>query len=128
MSSKRAPLMAAALLVVAIVLFVVLHKGGDSSTVTTGVTRIDVKNGAVVGGVRDITVNKGDTVRLAVTSDFDNQVHIHGYEIEKEGKPGQTVNVSFPATIDGEFEVEDHHLVNGEETSAVQIANLTVNP
>jgi FtsP/CotA-like multicopper oxidase with cupredoxin domain len=120
--------MAAALLVVAIVLFAVLHKSGDSSTVTTGVTRIDVKNGAVVGGVRDITVNKGDTVRLAVTADFDNQVHIHGYEIEKEGKPGKTVNVSFPATIDGEFEIEDHHLVNGEETSAVQIANLTVNP
>lgn len=128
MSSKRAPLTALALLLAAIVLFAVLHKSGDSSTVTTGVTSIDVKNGSVVGGVRDITVNKGDTVKLAVTSDFENQVHIHGYEIEREGKPGQTVEVSFPATIDGEFEIEDHHLVNGQETSAVQIANLTVNP
>jgi heme/copper-type cytochrome/quinol oxidase subunit 2 len=128
MSSRRGPVIAAALLALAVVLFAVLHKSGDSSTVTTGTTRIEVKNGAVVGGIRDITVNKGDPVRLAVTSDFHNQVHIHGYEIEKRGKPGQTVNVTFPATIDGEFEIEDHHLVGGEETSAVQIANLTVNP
>ncbi len=83
------------------VLFVVLHKGGDTSNVTTGVQKFVVKGNQVEGGLRDITVNKGDEVKLEATAPFDFQLHIHGYEIEKEGKPGQTVSVSFPATIDG---------------------------
>ncbi len=123
MSSRRGPLIGAVLLVVAIGLFVVLHKGGDSSSVDTGVQRYDVKGSTIQGGPRDVTVNKGDKVKIAATANFDFALHIHGYEIEKEGKPGQTVQVSFPADVDGEFELEVHHLVNGEETSSVQLGN-----
>jgi len=127
-NTRRGPLIAVALLVVAVVLFAVLHRSSDSSNVATGVQKFVIQGNEVEGGPRDVTVNKGDEVRLAATAPFDFQLHIHGYEIEKAGKPGQTVNVSFPATIDGEFEIEVHHLVNGEEASAVEVGNLKVNP
>jgi FtsP/CotA-like multicopper oxidase with cupredoxin domain len=128
MQAKRGPLVAAGLLVVAVVLFIVLKSGSDESPVTTGLTKIEVKNGAVVGGVRDITVNKGDRVQIDVTPDVPAEVHLHGYELAKDVESGQTAHFDFSANIDGEFEVEVHHLVNGEEKDTVLVANLTVNP
>ena len=53
---------------------------------------------------------------------------MHGYELEKDVKPGQTAKFDFPATAEGEFEIEVHHLVNGEEQTGVQVAELKVTP
>jgi hypothetical protein len=128
MSSSRGPALGAALVVAAVALFLVLHKSGDASNVTTGVTKIQFKDGSPVGGVRDITVNKGDRVRLDVTPDVPAEVHVEGYDIEKDTKPGETVHDSFIAGIEGEFVVEVHHLVNGEEQEGVQVASLRVDP
>ncbi len=128
MSSRRGPLVAGGLLIVAVVLFLVLHKGSDSSNVDAGVQKFVVRDDQIEGGARDVTVNKGDQVTLEATANFDFSLHLHGYELEKEGKPGQTVRISFPADIDGEFEIEVHHLVNGKEASAVQAGTLKVNP
>jgi hypothetical protein len=36
--------------------------------------------------------------------------------------------LEFPATAEGVFEVEVHRLVNGEEESGVQVAELNVTP
>jgi hypothetical protein len=114
---------------IAVVLFVVLKdNGGDSSSATTGLTKITFKDGAPVGGVRDIEVAQGDHVRLDVTPDVPAEVHVHGYELEKDVKPGQTAKFDFPATAEGEFEIEVHHLVNGEEQTGVQVAELKVTP
>ena len=78
--------------------------------------------------MRDIEVAQGDHVRLDVTPDVPAEVHVHGYELAKDVKPGQTAKFDFPATAEGEFEVEVHHLVNGEEQSGVQVAELKVTP
>jgi hypothetical protein len=64
---------------------------------------------------------KGDTVRFRVRAPKDEEVHIHGYDIKKNVKAGQTAPVSFKATIDGIFEIEF-------EDSATQIAELRVDP
>jgi FtsP/CotA-like multicopper oxidase with cupredoxin domain len=68
-----------------------------------------------------IRVDKGDTVRFRVRSPKDEEVHIHGYDIKKDVKAGQTAKVSFKATIDGIFEIEF-------EDAAKQIAELRVDP
>jgi hypothetical protein len=130
MQSRKLSLgLAAAAIAVAIVLFVVLKdNGGDSSSATTGLTKITFKDGAPVGGVRDIEVAQGDHVRLDVTPDVQAEVHVHGYELAKDVKPGQTAKFDFPATAEGEFEIEVHHLVNGEEQTGVQVAELKVTP
>ena len=128
MQSRKLSLgLAAGAIAVAVVLFVVLKdNGGDSSSATTGLTKITFKDGAPVGGVRDVEVAQGDHVRLAVTPDVPAEVHVHGYELEKDVKPGQTAKFDFPATAEGVFEVEVHHLVNGSEQTGVQVAELKV--
>jgi hypothetical protein len=65
--------------------------------------------------------DKGDTVRFRVRAPKDEEVHIHGYDIKKDVKGGETENISFKATIDGIFEIEF-------EDSATQIAELRVDP
>ena len=82
---------------------------------------IRVKGGQPVGGVKDITVKQGDTIRLTVTSDEPQEVHMHGYDVAKEAAPGAPARFVVPATINGVFEVE-------LEKTAVQIAKLTVEP
>ena len=95
-------------------------------TATTAVpkpktTRITIKDGQPAGGVQDIDVSKGDTVRLTVSSDAPGEIHVHGYDIEKSVAPGSPARFRFTADIEGRFEVESH------ETNT-QIAEITVNP
>ena len=82
---------------------------------------IRVKGGQPVGGVKDITVKQGGVIRLTVTADAPEEVHMHGYDIAKDVGPGEPARFVVPATINGVFEVE-------LEKSAVQIAKLTVEP
>ena len=71
------------------------------------------------GKVKALTYDQGETVRFRVRSDEAEEVHIHGYDIEKELAPNKTVTVSFKATITGIFEIE-------LEGSATQLASLKV--
>jgi hypothetical protein len=126
-------------IVIAIVLFIALKPGGDnsdSSKTNNGVAttaapqapgkpaaipNVQVKGGKPVGGIKDLTFNKGDTVSFKVTSDVADEVHVHGYDFHKDVAPGHPIEFSFPAKIDGEFVVE-------LETRGEQIASLKVNP
>jgi hypothetical protein len=111
-----------AIVVVAVVLLVVLKNGGsDTSATTKGVTTIVVKNGKPVGGIKQLTYNKGEQVRFEVDSDVSDEVHMHGYDIMKDVKAGGSVSFDFPATIEGVFEAE----LEGRKE---QILELTVNP
>jgi hypothetical protein len=111
-----------AVVAVAVVLFIVLRGGGDSSTTDVGtVPTIVVEGGKPVGGIRELTYNEGDRIRFRVTSDVADEVHVHGYDLMKDVKAGGTVSFDFPARIEGVFEAE---LENRKE----QIAELRVNP
>jgi hypothetical protein len=59
---------------------------------------------------RKVEVATGDQVHVRVTSDHPDEVHVHGYDIEKEVSAGETVTIDFTADIPGQFEVEAHHL------------------
>jgi hypothetical protein len=85
------------------------------------VPQVRVKGGQPVGGVKKISVDKGERVRFVVVSDVADHVHVHGYDLMKDVEPGTKANFSFPAKIDGVFEVE-------LEDRAVQIAELEVQP
>jgi heme/copper-type cytochrome/quinol oxidase subunit 2 len=113
-----------AVIVVAIVLLVVLKKSDSSNTTsnTSGkVPTIVVKNGKPMGGVRNLTYNKGEQIRFKVESDVSDEVHVHGYDIMKDVKAGGSVSFDFPANIEGVFEAE----LEGRKE---QIIELTVNP
>jgi hypothetical protein len=97
---------------------------GETSTPTgTPTPKPTVDPGPLLTGskVVKLRVDKGDTVRFRVRAPADEEVHIHGYDIKKNVKAGQTAIVAFPAKIDGIFEIEF-------EGSATQIAELRVDP
>jgi FtsP/CotA-like multicopper oxidase with cupredoxin domain len=82
---------------------------------------IRTKDGKPVGGVRDITVDSGDTVRLQVRSDVPEEVHVHGYDRYIRVGPGRSGNASFEASLEGVYALELHG-------SGEQIASLRVQP
>jgi hypothetical protein len=53
-------------------------------------------------------VHLGDEVVLTVTSDADDQVHLHGYDKEIEIAAGKPGIIDFTANLPGIFEVETH--------------------
>jgi len=108
--------------IVAVVLLIVLGgSSSDSGNTTKGVTTITIEHGAPVGGIAQLTYNKGEEVRFKVDSDVSDEVHMHGYDIMKDVKAGGSVSFDFPATIEGVFEAE----LEGRKE---QILELTVNP
>ena len=136
-TSTRIALLAA-VIVIAVVGFIVLKpentkkdktsatqttttRGGQSKPAPPPVTQVNVKGGKPVGGIKKITVNKGDQVRFTVNSDVGDEIHVHGYDFHKDVKAGGKVSFSFPAKIDGEFVIE-------LESRGEQIASLVVNP
>ncbi|MET0305620.1 MAG: hypothetical protein ABW196_05255 [Solirubrobacterales bacterium] len=85
------------------------------------VPTIVVRSGEPVGGVQELEYSAGDQIRFRVSSNQADEVHVHGYDVEEEIPAGGAATLSFPADIEGIFEVELH----GSET---QIAELRVNP
>jgi len=131
--NQRIGLVVAAIVVAAIA-FVIASPGGDDDGANTAaqttpatktatgtetqteppappkpeVNRIQIRGGEVVGGPPEIKVKKGDTVVIVVSADAPDDIHLHGYDIEKPVEPGQAARFRFKANLEGEFEIESH--------------------
>ena len=128
--NQRIGLLAAAV-VVAVAAFVIAQSGGDDNgdktsapaasgsggtSQTTGSNepaqpqafRINVKGGVVDGDTQTFTVKKNDRVQIVVSSDVPDQIHLHGYDIEKEATPGKPARFDFKANVEGAFIIESH--------------------
>ena len=55
-----------------------------------------------------IDLKVGETLTLVVTSDHDDEIHAHGFEVEGELKAGTPSTVTITGTDPGLFEVETH--------------------
>jgi hypothetical protein len=55
------------------------------------------------------TVRQGSTVRIVVTSDVADEVHLHHYDLVAEFGPGEPGVIEFTADEAGLFELETHH-------------------
>jgi len=82
---------------------------------------IVLRDGEPVGGVEELEYSAGDEVDFTVHSDVADEIHVHGYDLNKDVEAGGEVSFSFPAEIEGIFEVE-------LEQSGTEIAELRVNP
>jgi heme/copper-type cytochrome/quinol oxidase subunit 2 len=67
----------------------------------------------------DITVTEGDRIVLRITADSPHEVHLHGYDIEREVAPGEPAELSFEADLTGRFTIEDHE--TGEELGTLVV-------
>ena len=136
--------------VAAVVLFVALRPAGDeeddvdaaeptatrstatrttetrAATTTTlprrpDVVRINVRGGRPLGGARKLSVRRGATVRIVVTADVADHVHVHGFDLMRDVRPGRPARFRFRARLVGRFEIE-------LEDRGLPIAELEVRP
>ena len=73
-----------------------------------GVQRFVVVDGRKVEGPDRVEVRIGATVRLEVTSDVADELHVHGYDEAVDLPPRAPATLRFLADIPGAFEVELH--------------------
>jgi hypothetical protein len=78
-----------------------------------------VRAGKVLDPPGRVKIRLGSAVRLVVSSDAGDEVHLHGYDQSVDVVAGQPAELSFRATIPGVFEVE-------LEQSGLQLAQLQV--
>ena len=149
--NQRIGLLVAAGVVVVVAIVVAVAGGGSDDTSTAGGTsttttstktsteqnhetapaepavhRIEIKGGKPVGGVQDIKVTKGDQVTIVVSADAEDDIHLHGYDIEKPVEPGKPATFRFTADIEGIFEIESH--VAEDAGREPLMGKLTVEP
>ena len=77
----------------------------DAAEVTYALT---IANGRVPPNMRLILVKQNDVVKLEGRADKPISVHLHGYDIEQEVKPGTVTEMTFTARATGRFTVEPH--------------------
>ena len=81
----------------------------DTTAATPTTIAIVVKDGRPQGGIERPTIEKGDKVVVVVRTDAGEEVHLHGYDIEKPVTAGKPVRIPFTANLPGRFELELHH-------------------
>lgn len=93
-----------------------------TTTVGPAVTLIEiVVTGGTVDRVERFDLPLDGAVRLVVTADVSDEIHLHGYDLHADVAPGRDAVVEFDATIPGVFEIE-------MEDSGVLIGELQVAP
>ena len=100
--------------------------GGSRQGSEPKATRITIEGGKLQGEPKSISVTTGDPVRIVVSSDAANKLHLHGFDIEKTAMPGKPARFSFDANIEGEFELESHTFEEAGQEPVV--ARLLVEP
>jgi plastocyanin len=70
---------------------------------------IEVHHGRLVAGPAVIKLKQGDKVTLRVASDSNDELHVHGYDLQLNLIAGQPAQLSFTADHSGRFEYELHH-------------------
>jgi hypothetical protein len=70
---------------------------------------IVVDQGRPRGGIQRPKIENGEKIVLVIRSDAGEEIHVHGYDVERELTPGKTLRIPITANIPGRFEVELHH-------------------
>lgn len=73
------------------------------------VERIRLRDGRPVGGVRTLTYDSSEVVRLRISSNVDDHIHVHGYDQTVRVPARQTRRLRFEADAEGIFEIESHN-------------------
>jgi hypothetical protein len=80
----------------------------STSSAKATVIVVSVKDGKVTPKAHRVKVAVDSPVQIMVTTDVDDEVHVHGYDIEREVSAGEPVSIEFTADQSGVFEVETH--------------------
>lgn len=70
------------------------------------IIEISVSQGVVSPDSSQVSVPLGNGVRLLITSDVTEEVHVHGYDLTLDVAKGVPGELTFVADVPGSFEVE----------------------
>ena len=70
------------------------------------VVEVSFANGKVTGPTKKVQIPLGEEVTFKVTSDVEEELHVHGYDKTADLAPGKESKVTFTADIPGGFEAE----------------------
>jgi hypothetical protein len=85
------------------------EEADDGATVVeVTVVEVTVSGGSVSTPQGRVDVEVGAPVRLVVTSDTDDELHVHGVDIEQPLVAGQATVLEFVPTESGLYDVETH--------------------
>ncbi|HSX29737.1 MAG TPA: hypothetical protein VLE73_04225 [Candidatus Saccharimonadales bacterium] len=102
----------------------VLLRPKDSTQPSTSATKsfvLVVKGKRLAEGPQTLTVKKGDVVAIAITSDEEEELHLHGYDKSVDLEPNKQATLRFTADKTGNFPYELEH-------SKTDIGSLQVQP
>lgn len=80
-----------------------------------------VEHGKRVSGPETVQVRQGESVMLRLTSDHDDELHLHGYDLQLQLQANKPASLLVQAEHSGRFELELHH-------AHVDLAVLEVQP
>ncbi len=107
MSTKGIGLAVVGVVLVAIAGFYMMSSSGGAVTApTTKEFSLRVAQKALAEGPRTLTVRQGDTVVIRITSDEEEELHMHGYDRSVDLTPGIEATLTFVADASGRFVYE----------------------
>jgi len=87
-------------------LFLLLRPDPPSANPAKRLFEVEIRD----DGMRpeEVSVREGDRVTMSITSERPVEIHVHGYDLEREVEPGTKTELSLGADLTGRFPVEDH--------------------
>ncbi len=82
--------------------------GAGAADVPQKSFELNIAKGVVPAPQRTLKVEKGDAVKLTITSDTAGELHLHGYQLSAQLSPGQPANLAFTAFATGRYPFEWH--------------------
>lgn len=96
-------------------------KNTASPTPTIKQFKFTVKNGKIIPETKQFSVKKGDVVEFTITSDLEDELHLHGYDKTLLLYQKKAVKLMFTADTSGSFPLELHK-------DELEIGTLIVEP
>lgn len=113
-------------------LAIVLTSGAaGAADVPQKVFNLDIARRTVAAPQRVLKAEKGDALKLRITSDTPGELHLHGYRLSATLAPGQPAELTFNAYATGRYPFEWHaanEAAGGKPHRGPPLATLEVQP
>jgi len=107
--------------------------GCESETPQAYTFELAITEESIAQGDSVLQVKQDDKVTIVITADKSITFHLHGYDIEKEARPGEPAILGFIANATGSFQFTAHMGTNGAhmhggESEDIELGRLVVEP
>lgn len=109
MSSRHLLIGAVAFFGVGIALWYLDSSFKSASGGTTAEFVLATEDGKLVSGPSELKVTEGDSVTITITSDEEEEFHLHGYDRAIDLVPGEPASLTFVANMSGAYPFELEH-------------------